>query len=105
MESVLRSPSLLLGSCDQVGACCTAVLVTETLLVVANSGDCKAILSRRHGAEVQPLNAQLNANCPAERQRLREEHPNEDNVVSLGTVTCFAVVHASAGGYGVASTW
>ncbi|PFH37487.1 protein phosphatase 2C domain-containing protein [Besnoitia besnoiti] len=65
----------------RVGACCTAVLVTDRSLVVANSGDCKAILSRRHGAEVQALNEQLNANSPTERQRLREEHPNEDNVV------------------------
>ncbi|CBZ55744.1 hypothetical protein NCLIV_061690 [Neospora caninum Liverpool] len=80
-QSVSRAYRLGFHRSIRVGACCTAILVTDRSLVVANSGDCKAVLSRRYGAELQALNEQLNANSPAERQRLREEHPNEENVV------------------------
>ncbi|KEP60006.1 UNVERIFIED_CONTAM: protein phosphatase 2C domain-containing protein [Hammondia hammondi] len=80
-QSVSRAYRLGFHRSIRVGACCTAILVTDRSLVVANSGDCKAVLSRRYGAELQALNEQLNANSPAERQRLREEHPDEENVV------------------------
>ncbi|XP_026190259.1 probable protein phosphatase 2C 67, partial [Cyclospora cayetanensis] len=75
--------------CRLVGACCIALLFTEKGVVVANSGDCMAVLQRKgrssrkneEGPEVVELNVQHNANSPEERRRLQQLHPLEDDVV------------------------
>ncbi|KAL8272908.1 hypothetical protein Esti_003162 [Eimeria stiedai] len=75
----------------QVGACCLVLLLTEDRIIVANSGDCMAVLQRGSSSrnrgwrskqeQVVVLNQQHNANSPEERRRLQQIHPNEDDVV------------------------
>ncbi|CDJ63758.1 protein phosphatase 2C, putative [Eimeria necatrix] len=70
--------------CRLVGACCLALLFTEKGIVVANSGDCMAVLQRSSGSsssQLVELNKQQNANSPDERKRLQKLHPKEDDVV------------------------
>ena len=63
----------------RVGACGLTLLIDKESIVVANAGDCKAVLSR--GGQAIPLNRQLNANDPIEQAKLRGAHPGEDDVV------------------------
>eukprot|EP00922_Rhytidocystis_sp_ex-Travisia-forbesii_P021977 GHVS01032194.1.p1 GENE.GHVS01032194.1~~GHVS01032194.1.p1 ORF type:complete len:641 (-),score=141.29 GHVS01032194.1:427-2349(-) len=63
----------------KTGACCVCVLADDTRIVVANVGDCKAVLCRK--GKALPLNEQQNADCPKERLRLRRDHPDEDDAV------------------------
>ncbi|OEH77536.1 protein phosphatase [Cyclospora cayetanensis] len=78
------------------GICCIDFVNISALahaikkgVVVANSGDCMAVLQRKgrssrkneEGPEVVELNVQHNANSPEERRRLQQLHPLEDDVV------------------------
>eukprot|EP00920_Eleutheroschizon_duboscqi_P016959 GHVT01040353.1.p1 GENE.GHVT01040353.1~~GHVT01040353.1.p1 ORF type:complete len:466 (+),score=90.98 GHVT01040353.1:95-1492(+) len=68
--------------CNKIGACCLSVMVTGTHLVVANVGDCKAVLVKKQMKNgVLALNKEHTSNCPEERRRLRELHPDEPDVV------------------------
>ncbi|KAF4719938.1 hypothetical protein FOZ63_004486 [Perkinsus olseni] len=64
----------------KAGACGLALLITQTSIVVANAGDCKAVLYRDQRPALA-LNMQHNASDVREQRRLELEHPNEDNVV------------------------
>ncbi|EER01078.1 protein phosphatase 2c, putative, partial [Perkinsus marinus ATCC 50983] len=64
----------------KTGACGLALLITQTSLVVANAGDCKAVLYRDQ-CPALALNMQHNASDVREQRRLELEHPNEDNVI------------------------
>ncbi|KAF4674726.1 hypothetical protein FOL47_008776 [Perkinsus chesapeaki] len=64
----------------KTGACGLAVLITQTSIVVANAGDCKAVLYREDRPALA-LNMQHNASDIREQRRLEMEHPFEDNVV------------------------
>lgn len=61
------------------GACALCVLVGKSHLVVANAGDCHAVLIR--GGKSVPVSSVHNADQPSERKRLKEEHPDELDIV------------------------
>eukprot|EP00919_Chromeraceae_sp_WS-2016_P062069 GHVR01147043.1.p1 GENE.GHVR01147043.1~~GHVR01147043.1.p1 ORF type:complete len:557 (+),score=177.20 GHVR01147043.1:170-1840(+) len=63
----------------KVGACCVTVLVDSDHIIVANCGDCKAVLCR--GGKAIPLSTEHSANQESEQERLRREHPGESDVV------------------------
>ena len=52
------------------GACSVSALVTEGQLVVANAGDCKAVLCR--GGKAEALTTLHRANNKEERQRIED---------------------------------
>jgi len=63
----------------RIGSCAITVAVTDTHYVVANTGDCRAVLISKDGAT--KLSNVHNANEESERDRLRTEHPGEPDVV------------------------
>lgn len=69
------------------GACACCLLVDSTRFVVANTGDCGAVLIRESQCrgcrtmQAIPVTARHNADQPAERARLKEEHPDEIDIV------------------------
>lgn len=75
---------LLEGVQDQTlgvgcGACALCVLVGSEHLIVANAGDCHAVLIR--GDKAMAVSSVHNADQPSERKRLQEEHPDEADIV------------------------
>lgn len=62
-----------------VGACAITVAVTDSHYVVANTGDCKALLLS--GGRAIALNATHNVEDPAECRRVRSLHPLEHDAV------------------------
>lgn len=79
------------GEVARVGACALTAVVTDKALVVANAGDCRAVLGRAgdsssssataSGLEAVPLTRDHNAREPEEKARLAREHPGEDDIV------------------------
>jgi len=69
----------------RVGSCAITVAVTDSHLVVANSGDCRAVLGKR-GGRIQELSTVHNVNNPDERERLRQEHPDDPLAVKCTRV-------------------
>ncbi|EER14754.1 hypothetical protein Pmar_PMAR015286 [Perkinsus marinus ATCC 50983] len=83
----------------QAGACAVSVLLAEDSYCVANVGDCRAMLVRRlidgherspnslplrripPHVEVEWLTAAHNADSPIEQEKLRAEHPGEEDLV------------------------
>ncbi|CAD7956846.1 unnamed protein product [Amoebophrya sp. A25] len=63
----------------RLGACVITCAITDGHYVVANAGDCKALLCR--GGKAVPLSRLHNLNMPEERERLRQERPNEKDLV------------------------
>lgn len=63
----------------RIGACGLTVLLSPDMIVTANAGDCKAVLSRNGRA--LPLCRQHSANDEDERARLAAAHPNEKDIV------------------------
>ncbi|XP_013407429.1 pyruvate dehydrogenase [acetyl-transferring]-phosphatase 1, mitochondrial-like [Lingula anatina] len=66
------------------GSCAIVAHVNGPHLHVANSGDCKAILGRMSsGGNIKfiPLSNDHSANNPKEVERIRREHPPNENVI------------------------
>ncbi|KAF8818009.1 protein phosphatase 2C domain-containing protein [Cardiosporidium cionae] len=61
------------------GACCIAVLFDEKNYLVANTGDCMAVLCR--AGKAFPLSKQHNADIPVERKKVLDAHPEETDAV------------------------
>jgi len=61
------------------GACSIMALIGVNKIIIANCGDCKAVLSRK--GKACPLSSVHNANNVHERAKLLEAHPNEDVLV------------------------
>jgi len=61
------------------GACAICVLVSPAHLLIANAGDCQALLVR--SGRPQWLNSVHNANQLEEQVRLRAAHPGEADIV------------------------
>jgi len=76
---VARSMELGFDRFVRVGSCAVTVAVTEEHYVVANAGDCKALLCTN--GKAVPLSRIHNANDPDERARLRREHSQEQDAV------------------------
>lgn len=62
-----------------VGACAISVAVTDSHYIVANAGDCKALLYT--GGKAIALNSTHNVDDPAECDRVRSLHPLEHDAV------------------------
>lgn len=76
---VSRSMKLGFDRFVRVGSCSITVAVTESDYVVANAGDCKALLCSAGAPKA--LSRTHNANDPEERARLRKAHPKEADAV------------------------
>jgi len=63
-----------------IGSCACTVAVTDNHYVIANSGDCKAVLGKMDG-KVVALSRVHNANVAAERERVRAKYPDDPDVV------------------------
>mmetsp|Transcript_9874 Transcript_9874/g.36808 ORF Transcript_9874/g.36808 Transcript_9874/m.36808 type:complete len:490 (-) Transcript_9874:47-1516(-) len=70
------------------GSCAVAAYALDDELYVANLGDCRAVLGRKHWWtgkwEAVPLTKDQTA--ISERESLQKEHPNDPNVVSEGRI-------------------
>jgi len=76
----------LSGACSLVAYISPARNEHDThLLVVANAGDCRAVLVSEE-ENAQPLSVDHTPREPSEASRLRAQHPNEDDVTKNGRV-------------------
>ncbi|RHZ08271.1 hypothetical protein DYB31_008285 [Aphanomyces astaci] len=68
---------------NRVGACSQLAYIKDSLLVVANAGDCRAVLGSVEDGSVvaTPLSNDHNAKLAVEKTRLSAAHPNEANIV------------------------
>ncbi|RHY73151.1 hypothetical protein DYB38_012632 [Aphanomyces astaci] len=68
---------------NRVGACSQLAYIKDGLLVVANAGDCRAVLGSVEDGSVvaTPLSNDHNAKLAVEKTRLSAAHPNEANIV------------------------
>jgi len=64
---------------ERVGSCALSVLVNDESFIVANAGDCQAVLVR--GNDGLLLNFVHNANVPLEQERMKLLKPKEDGIV------------------------
>jgi pyruvate dehydrogenase phosphatase len=84
------------GDLAKVGSCVLVALKKDNALVIANCGDCRAVLGTTESADLKSriLSTQINHehNCrhQLEQQRLLEAHPNEpDLVVCKNSHACY----------------
>lgn len=63
---------------QRVGACALAAIVTDSIIFVANAGDCEGVIL----GDSEPIktNERLNAGEPSEQKRLRQSFPNEPDI-------------------------
>ncbi|ETV71597.1 hypothetical protein H257_13060 [Aphanomyces astaci] len=68
---------------NRVGACSQLAYIKDGLLIVANAGDCRAVLGSVEDGSVvaTPLSNDHNAKLAVEKTRLSAAHPNEANIV------------------------
>jgi serine/threonine protein phosphatase PrpC len=85
VETIRPSFQLGFGEVAKVGSCVLLALRNENHLVVANCGDCRAILGSATDANSKHYSTRINHdhNCrePLEQILLQEKHPNEPNLV------------------------
>jgi pyruvate dehydrogenase phosphatase len=94
IESVRKAWEYGFGGVAKVGSCVLLAMKKEDQLVVANLGDCRAVLATEKPQEVAAelgentinhyatrLTREHNARAPLEALKLRTEHPNEDNII------------------------
>jgi pyruvate dehydrogenase phosphatase len=91
IDSVKASYKLGFGDVGKVGSCVLVVARKEDDLYVANAGDCRAVLgtslpaSALESVDVSYAATRLsrdhNARMPTEALALRENHPNEKDIV------------------------
>jgi pyruvate dehydrogenase phosphatase len=81
-------PAFKLGfeSVARVGSCVLTVAITDTHLVVANAGDCRAVLGHADGSQPLPISAKAlsrdhNAREKLEQKALALAHPGEQDIV------------------------
>lgn len=73
----------------RVGACALTVALTDDHIVVANAGDCRAVLAVAEDGKASSsanstaidLSRDHNARMPEEKERLAMEHPGESDIV------------------------
>ena len=69
----------------QVGACVLMACTTDSSIVVANAGDCRALLAVRdeRNNKLRPcqISNDHNAREKVEKKKLRNAHPDESNVI------------------------
>lgn len=68
----------------KVGTCSLLALKKDNRLIVANNGDCRAVLGSLVGGSIETatiINRDHNCRVPYEQVELSRQHPNEDNIV------------------------
>lgn len=83
IDLVRGSYKLGFSSVASVGSCATVALILDKYFVVANAGDCQAVLVTNKNGDIQGINiCQIHSsNLKDEQQKLAKEHPNEDDIV------------------------
>jgi len=89
LDKVRESYALGFGEVAKVGCCALVAIQREKELVVANLGDCRAVLGsankdskdQTRAALATRLTSDHNARMPLELLQLQLEHPGEDDVV------------------------
>jgi pyruvate dehydrogenase phosphatase len=83
IESVKGSYSLGFSKVSSVGACAVVAVVIDNNLIVANSGDCQAVLvsSSPNGVKGENICEIHSSNLKSEQERLAKEHPLEEDIV------------------------
>lgn len=72
------------GEVARVGSCALVSVIDEDNLIVANAGDCLAVLGREdkeEGVIAHQINREHNARSQLERFLLTVDHPDEDDIV------------------------
>ena len=88
-DSVLASYRLGFGKVAAVGSCAIVALVFDNHFVVANSGDCQAVLVSKTASGVKGENIcdVHSSNLKSEQLRLAKEHPGEDDIIRCKSPT------------------
>lgn len=91
MGKMLTAYNLGFYEVNHVGACVCSVVTYEDQLIVANAGDCRAVLGRARGgpesATAIALTNDHNARIKSEQLRLASEHPGEIDIVRCKSET------------------
>lgn len=72
------------GDVAKVGTCSLLALKNENKLIIANNGDCRAVLGSLINNSIQSatvINRDHNCRVPFEQVELSRAHPDEDNIV------------------------
>eukprot|EP01029_Cantina_marsupialis_P027935 TRINITY_DN774198_c0_g1_i1.p1 TRINITY_DN774198_c0_g1~~TRINITY_DN774198_c0_g1_i1.p1 ORF type:complete len:353 (-),score=98.43 TRINITY_DN774198_c0_g1_i1:74-1132(-) len=82
-DKVLEGYKLGFGNMGRVGCCALVLSFSEDKLIVANAGDCRAVMGSKidNQRKSTPLSTDHSANSASEQARLRKEHPGEKNIV------------------------
>ena len=92
VESVRAAYKLGIGSVASVGSCAVIAVVRDDHLVVANLGDCRAVIGQLSGDKYSALTITQDHNAREEREVeiLKREHPGErDIVVCKSRTSCY----------------
>lgn len=83
VDLVRGSYKLGFSSVASVGSCATVALILDKYFVVANAGDCQAVLVTNKNGEIKGINiCQIHSsNLKEEQQKLAKEHPGEEDIV------------------------
>ncbi|DAZ92794.1 TPA: hypothetical protein N0F65_005798 [Lagenidium giganteum] len=82
MAQVLSAFKLGFGSVGRCGSCALLAYLHDNTLCVANAGDIRAVLGRKDGKDViaVAMSNDQNAMSRFEQEKLKREHPGEENV-------------------------
>ena len=88
-DSVRGSYKLGFAKVASVGSCAIVALVLDNHFIVANAGDCQAVLVTETSSGIQGQNiCQVHSsNLKSEQERLAQEHPGEDDIVRCKSAT------------------
>lgn len=88
-SSVISSYRLGFGKVAAVGSCAIVALVFDHQFIVANAGDCQAVLVSKTSSGVKGENICTihSSNLRSEQERLAKEHPGEDDIVRCKSPT------------------
>lgn len=82
-QNAKGSYSMGFGNVSSVGACGLVAILVEDTLAVANAGDCQAVVVKVKDGKVTGENVCEihSSNIESEKQKLRKEHPGEEDIV------------------------
>ena len=89
VSSVRASYKLGFSNVSTVGSCAIVAVVLNDRYIVANAGDCQAVLvSTSSGAVTGQNICEIHSsNLPSEQERLAREHPGEEDIVRCRSAT------------------
>ena len=89
IASVRNSYQLGFSNVASVGSCAIVALVLDDKLIVANSGDCQAVLVSLENQTIKGENICdiHSSNLKSEQERLAKEHPFEEDIIRCKSPT------------------